>query len=111
MNVPVATETPPESPPATSQPSSQPSTNPETQSPAPPPSTSSPAPSGTPTPATSRNDNGDVIAAINAMPERITNALREALQPAKPAETPPPATSTPNEPGKPKSFSEWWFSG
>lgn len=76
----------------------------------------------------------EILDALNALPERIVNGMREAMQPPRQASPPasaPPATAanspqsnnspqsgaassstkdTPATPGK-KTFAEWWFKG
>lgn len=60
-----------------------------------------------------------LVTAIGALPEKIVDSLREAMQPSSPAPAQTPATQTANpaaqavqtshaEPGK-KSFTDWWF--
>lgn len=59
----------------------------------------------------------DLHAAINELPEKIVNSLREAF-PASPAAPAAPAAPVELEapaveqaPGKSKSFADWWWNG
>ena len=65
--------------------------------------------------------NNDLVTAVNAMPERVVAAMRDAItaatQQQPPAQQPPaqqPPAQQPEQqpaptPGK-RSFAEWWFS-
>jgi hypothetical protein len=98
-------------------------TQPQTQQPAPTEPASQPAPQQpqqTPAPqpqqqpAQESRGNDDVLTALNALPERIVNAVREAVVPPKQTETPAPKqesqqqTQQTKTPGR-KSFADWWF--
>lgn len=91
--------TPPAAPAAPQQPAQQP----PAQSPA--PQQNGPQNGGT--------DLSGLTQQIAALPEQIVSAIREAVQPPKapeqPAATPPANGGGHSEPGKPKSFAEWWF--
>lgn len=71
--------------------------------------------SATPPPAHSVGPSRtDLLSTIDAMPDKIVDAIREAFpaqQTNAPTETPAPASETPAEqaPGKKGSFAEWWF--
>jgi len=62
------------------------------------------------TPPVANGNNADLQVAIDALPEKIVNGIREAFAPAEPPkEEPPKEEATPKEPGKSSSFHEWWF--
>lgn len=81
-------------------PASQPQTPPPAQPPA-------PASNG---PQNGAQDLSGLTQQIAALPEQIVSAIREAVQPPKPADT-PPAQPPADQPGKKKSFGDWWFNG
>lgn len=96
---------------------------PATTTTTPAPSTPAPAPTQ-PTPA-QQNDPSfrEMMAAVNALPEKLVDSFREAFQSQAPKETTAPAktestqqatseTSTQTvEPGKKRSLAHWWFGG
>ena len=65
-------------------------------------------------------DLSGLIDAVNAIPEKVADAVKE-MKPEPPAQPAPPKeeakeeakeetkTETHSEPGKPKSFADWWF--
>jgi hypothetical protein len=58
----------------------------------------------------------DLMDAINAMPEKIANAIREAApkttaKPTTTTATKPAETATTATAPQSKSFAEWWFGG
>lgn len=68
-----------------------------------------------------RDPNADLITAVNGMPERVVNALREAIQGAQ--QQPQQQSQQPQQPQqqasnngetqpapRKQSFAEWWFS-
>lgn len=70
-------------------------------------------PQSTPAPAPVAPSNNSGFATkeeIDALPEKMVNAFREAFTLASPpAAEPPKEEEAPKEPGKKSSLSEWWF--
>lgn len=89
----------------------------------PPPTPPAPTPQPSHSPGNSPGE--QLLAAINALPERIVHSLREQQAPprktAEPKATPEPKAeaaptgTTPKEPGAPPSnmsrLAHWWFNG
>lgn len=89
----------------------------------PPPVTEPPATPPAPKPVVHQAppESGNVLAAVNALPEKLVDAVRELIPqnppapPAPPAQqnqppvNQPPATPRPAETGKRRSVGEWFF--
>jgi hypothetical protein len=115
-----------------SNPQQNPPQNPPAQHTAPPQQQPTPAPPQHSAPGAPVQNFGDVLTTLNALPEKIVNAIREATQPAQAPQQPQtnpqqqtqktepqggaqgsgdPQQPAKHEPPQRKSFSEWWFSG
>lgn len=71
---------------------------------------SAPAPQNPP--SNDAGGNNSLQTSIDALPEKIVNGIREAFQTPKPEATPPanePPKEEHPEPGKPRSFADWWI--